>query len=203
MRRTIVFAAGIATAALAAMTAASAQPGLYISGEAGPSFLPDMNFNDATSGKERENYDTGFLAGGALGYDTGYGLRLEVNSLYQQTSLNRFTGTTATGHLSTTSLTANATFDVLPNPLLTPYVGAGLGVENLGGTVDGDRGRAWKPAYQLEAGLRHDITDQVSLFGEYRFAQAEDTHFSAPTDTGHQPFADHALLAGLSFKLNE
>ena len=203
MRRTIVFAAALAAATLAAMTAASAQPGLYISGEAGPSFLPNMNFNDATSGKQLEKYDNGFLAGGALGYDTDTGLRLELNSLYQQSPLNHFNGATATGHLSTTSLMANATFDVLPNPLLTPFVGAGLGVENLGGAINGDHGRAWKPAYQLEAGLRHDITDQVSLFGEYRFAQAEDTHFSAAADTGHQPFADHALLAGLSYKFNE
>jgi opacity protein-like surface antigen len=63
-------------------------------------------------------------------------------------------------------------------------------------------GRDWKPAYQAEAGLRTYVSDNVSLFGEYRFSQSESVTLADATDTAHQHFADHGLLAGLSYKLN-
>ncbi|MEJ0041488.1 MAG: P44/Msp2 family outer membrane protein [Rhizomicrobium sp.] len=90
---------------------------------------------------------------------------------------------------------ANATYDLLPDAQFTPYVGAGLGLQNVGGDVDGLGGRAWKPAYQAEAGLRTDVTDQASLFGEYRFSQSESVTLADATDSAHQHFSDHALLA--------
>ncbi len=97
---------------------------------------------------------------------------------------------------------ANATYDLLPDARFTPYLGAGLGLQNVGGQVDGLTGRAWEPAYQAEAGLRTDVNDKVSMFGEYRFSQSESVTLADATDSAHQHFSDHALLAGLSFKLN-
>ena len=63
-------------------------------------------------------------------------------------------------------------------------------------------GRDWKPAYQAEAGLRTEVSDHVSMFGEYRFSQSGSVTLADATDTAHQHFSDHALLAGLSFRLN-
>jgi opacity protein-like surface antigen len=185
---------------LVAASAWAGTPGYYISGDAGASLLPDLHFNDTTSGTHREDFDTGIAAGGALGYDTGEGLRFELDSQYQNSQLTRLGGQPATGHISSTSLTANATIDILRDAPITPYVGAGLGIQNVGGTVNGDRGRAWKPAYQARAGLRDDLTDQLSMFGEYRFGQSESVKLAAPTDVGHQHFSDHLLMAGLSYK---
>ena len=203
MRPAIVIAAALGIATGVGIGAAFAgTPGYYISGEAGVSLPPDLSLNSPTLGPQHESLGTGFAAGGAAGYDFGTGWRVELNSLYQNADVNRLNGTPVDGHLSSTSLMANATYDLLPDAQFTPYVGAGLGLQNVGGEVDGLRGRAWEPAYQAEAGLRTDVTDNTSLFGEYRFSQSESVTMADATDSAHQHFSDHALLAGLSFKLD-
>jgi OmpA-OmpF porin, OOP family len=203
MRQRIMFAAALGIAiGLGVGAALAGEPGYYVTAEGGVSLPPDLHLNDVALGTQREGYGTGITGGGALGYDTGDGWRVELNSLYQHTDLSRLDGTAATGHLASTSVMANATYDILPNARFTPYVGAGLGVQNVGGQVDGLHGRAWEPAYQAEAGLRTDVTDHASLFGEYRFSQSESVTLADAADSAHQHFADHALLAGVSFKLN-
>lgn len=203
MRQRIVFAAAFGVAFGVGIAAALAgTPGYYVSGEGGVSLPPDLQLNSVTLGKQHDGFGTGYAAGGALGYDYGNGWRLEMDSLYQHTDVSRLDGAPATGHLSSTSVMANATYDLLPNAQFTPYVGAGLGVVNVGGQVNGLSGRDWKPSYQAEAGLRTDVTDNASLFGEYRFSQSQSVTLADATDSAHQHFSDHALLAGLSFKLN-
>ncbi|HXC57307.1 MAG TPA: outer membrane beta-barrel protein [Rhizomicrobium sp.] len=203
MRQRIVFAAAFGVAmGIGIATALAGTPGYYVSGEGGVSLPPDLHLNDVALGTQHESFGTGFAAGGALGYDYGDGWRLELNSLYQHTDLSRLDGAAATGHLSSTTVMANATYDLLSNQQFTPYVGAGLGMANVGGQVGGLSGRDWKPAYQAEAGLRTDVNDNTSLFGEYRFSQSESVLMADAGDSAHQHFTDHALLAGLSFKLN-
>jgi opacity protein-like surface antigen len=203
MRRRIVANTLLAIALSVGASAAYAQaPTFYISGEGGVSLLPDLTFKDTLAGKLSDSFDTGFAAGGAFGYDTGDGIRVELDSLYQHSDVGRLGGVLTNGHLSSTSLMINTTYDFLPNAKFTPYVGAGLGFQNVGGTIGTLSGRDWRPAYQAEAGLRTYVSDNVSLFGEYRFSQSESVTLSTPTDSAHQHFSDHALLAGLSFDLN-
>jgi opacity protein-like surface antigen len=97
---------------------------------------------------------------------------------------------------------ANATYDVIQGTQFTPYLGAGIGFQNIGGNVNGLTGRQWRPAYQLEAGLRTMLSDRIGLFGEYRFSQSEAARLHGTGDIASQHFADHALLAGLSYNLN-
>jgi opacity protein-like surface antigen len=201
-RRIMTFVAVGAAIGVAFGSAPAGTPGYYISGEGGVSLLPDLTIKDTVVGKQSDSFATGFLAGGALGYDTGDGIRIELNSLYQHADIDRLNGVLTNGHLSSTSLIANATYDLLPDAVFTPYVGAGLGFQNVGGAVGTLRGRDWKPAYQAEAGLRTDVSANVSMFGEYRFSQSESVTLADATDTTHQHFSDHGLLAGLSFKLN-
>ncbi len=203
LKQGIVFAAAFGIAIGCGVAAALAgTPGYYVSGEGGVSLLPDLHVNSPTLGPQRDSFGTGFAVGGAAGYDYGNGWRLELDSLYQHSDVSRLNGALAAGHLSSTSVMANATYDLLPDAQFTPYVGAGIGVQNVGGTVNGLSGRDWRPAYQAEAGLRTDIAENTSLFSEYRFSQAQSVLLSDGTDVAHQHFSDHALLAGLSFKLN-
>ncbi|MEI9993439.1 MAG: outer membrane beta-barrel protein [Rhizomicrobium sp.] len=203
MRQKIVFAAAFGVAfGLGIAAALAAEPGYYVSVEGGLSLPPDLHVDSPTLGPARDSFGTGFVAGGAAGYDTGEGWRVELSSLYQHTDVSRVNGAPATGHLSSTGLMANATYDLVPDARFTPYVGAGLGFQNVGGEVNGLSGRDWKPAYQAEAGLRTDIAPNTSLFGEYRFSQSESVTLSDASDSAHQHFSDHALLAGLSFKLD-
>ena len=204
MKKTILFAAACGVAVgLGTGAALAGDPSYYVSGEGGVSLPPDLHLTDGTTGTvQRESFGTGFAAGGAVGYDTGTGWRVELNALYQHTAVDRLNGTATAGHLSSTGVMANATYDLLPNAQFTPYVGAGVGFENVGGQVGGLSGRAWEPAYQAEAGLRTDVSDRASLFGEYRFSQSESVTLSDGTDSAHQHVSDHALLAGVSFKVN-
>ena len=203
MRRRLVATAilGIALGSTC-NSALAGEPGYYISAEGGVSLLPDLTVKDTLAGKLSDSFGTGYAAGGAFGYDMGNGVRVELNSFYQHSSVGRLGDVPTDGHLSSTSLMANATYDLLPNATVTPYVGAGLGFQNVGGTIGTLSGRDWKPAYQAEAGLRTDVSNRVSLFGEYRFSQSESVTLSSPTDSAQQHFSDHALLAGLSFNLD-
>ena len=203
MKQRIVFAIAFGAAVgLGVGAALAGEPGYYVSGVAGVSLLPDLHLSPPGGGAQETGFGTGVAAGGALGYDTGDGIRIELDSLYQHSDVARLNGAPATGHLSSTSLMANATYDLTHVGVVTPYVGAGVGMQNVGGDVNGLTGRDWKPAYQAEAGLRTDLSDKASLFGEYRFSQAESVTLSDGTDSAHQHFSDHALLAGVSFKVN-
>lgn len=204
MKTRLLLATGV-TALFTATAAFASTPGLYVSGDAGVSLLPDLHFNSAATGTSLTNYDAGYNFGGAVGYDMGNGMRLQLDSQHTGQQLSGVDGSNAFGHLSSTTLMLNGQMDLIPNSRLTPYVGAGLGGVNFGGQVDGYYGRAWKPGYLLEAGLRDDISNQLSLFGGYRFTQAESVKMSDPSlpDTATQHFSDHVIMAGVTYHLGQ
>jgi len=203
MPKYIAIAASVALFLAAGTSAAFASTqGYYFSGLGGASWMPSLGFVDG-AGHSKTTFDTGYVIGGALGYDTGTGWRYELDSVYQMSGLSRFNGAAAPGHLRSTSLMLNTTYDLFPNEPFTPYVGAGVGVQEVGGSVNGMRGDDWKPAYQLEAGLRHDLTQDTSIFAEYRFSQSDAVRLTSAIDTGNQHFSDHMLLAGISIHLGQ
>jgi opacity protein-like surface antigen len=199
MRRILLLAA--CALALPASALASTE-GAYLSANAGVSLLPDLDFKSVASGYHSENFDTGYTAGGSAGYDYGNGWRVQLDSQYTHQNVSNLGGSAAAGHLSSTSLIVGAQKDLIDNAAFTPYVGAGIGLQNGGGDIDGYTGRAWKPAYQAEAGLR-DVTQNVSLYGEYRFSQSESASLDNGSDLAHQHFADHGLMAGLTYHLGQ
>jgi opacity protein-like surface antigen len=179
---------------------------MYVTGDAGVSLLPDLHFNSAASGTTHTSTDMGYNFGGAVGYDMGNGMRLQLDSQHARQQVSGFDGTSnAYGHLSSTTLMLNGQMDLIPNSQFTPYVGAGVGGVNFGGQVDGYQGRSWRPGYLLEAGLRDDVSKQLSVFGGYRFTQAESVKMSDPTipDVATQHFSNHAIMAGLTYHLNQ
>ncbi|HTQ15019.1 MAG TPA: outer membrane beta-barrel protein [Rhizomicrobium sp.] len=190
--------AGCATALLALCSVpALADDGLYVSADGGGSFfLPNLHLKNAP-GTARENFGAGYAMGGALGYDNGDGVRIEVDSNYTLNGLDRIDSVAAPGHIDSKSLMLNSQFDLAPHAVVTPYMGAGAGYENVGIDVPGLSGHDWKPAYQAEAGLRGNLSQDVSVFTEYRLTQ------SAPeeVDHEHQHFVNHGLLAGLTYRL--
>jgi len=190
----------VSAAALGAATCASAD-GYYVSGNGGGSELPNLTFKSTATGNHKEHFTTGYTYGGSVGYDYGNGWRVQLDSQYTHQNLKRLDGTPTSGHVSSTSLMLNAQKDLISGSTVTPYVGAGLGLQNIGGVIDTYQGRAWKPAYQAEAGLRGDLSQQVSLFGEYRFSQSESAAMNNGVDLAHQHFSDHGLMAGLTYHL--
>jgi len=198
-----MLAAWVAAVAVAAGSASASTEGAYISGNGGVSLLPNLDLKSNTLGNQKEHFNTGGSFGGAAGYDYGNGWRVELDSQYTNQRVTRLNGAAATGHISSTSLMLNTQKDLTSGTAITPYVGVGVGMQDVGGTVNAYTGRAWKPAYQAEAGVRSDLSQNVSLFGEYRFSQSESQHMTNGVDDAHQHFSDHGLLAGLTYHMGQ
>ena len=204
LNRQILLAAGAAAALAFAGGSAFADDasngGYYISAEGGVSILPNLDLK-TSAGTAHEHFDAGYAYGGAVGYDNGDGMRLELDTTHQMSDLTRVGGvsTGGNGHLQSTSVMVNGQVDLTHHTSVTPYVGVGLGYQNIGANTAGLQDSDWKPAYQAEAGLRTDISPKMSVFGEYRFSQSE----AADLDAAHQHFADHGLLAGLTYHLGQ
>ena len=185
---------------LIACSATAADAGFYVSGEGGGSILTELRLNGTTT-THNEGFSGGYVVGGAFGYDSGYGVRIELNSLYQRNDLSKLDKTPTQGHISSTGVMFNATYDVFADERFSPYFGVGFGMENMGGQVGTMHGRDWVPAYQGEIGLRQTLSRHFALFGEYRYLQSAVVPMSDGTTTAHQHFEDNILLAGLRISL--
>jgi opacity protein-like surface antigen len=201
MKRVLMLAACVA--ALAATPAFASTEGAYLSGNGGVSFTPDLTLKSNTLGNLTEHTDTGYTFGGTAGYDYGNGWRVQLDSQYTRQKVSSLSGAATNGHVSSTSLILGAQKDLTEGTTVTPYVGAGIGLQNVGGQVNGYEGRAWKPAYQAEAGLRGDLSQNVSLYTEYRFSQSASASMDNGADLAHQHFSDHGLLAGLTYHIGQ
>lgn len=202
MIRFSLLAAGSALALAAGISTASAsQAGYYVSGMAGASLLPSLHLSHTPTGTLHEDFGTGYALGGAVGYDDGAGKRIELDTLYSNSDLNSVAGVPTHGHLDSLSLMLNGQVDLMQHTAVVPYIGAGIGLQEVGARIGALHGQNWEPAYQLDAGLRHQISKDVDLFGEYRFSQSEASHLDGGGLSANQHFSDHAILAGLRFHL--
>ncbi len=177
---------------------ASAQ-GVYVSGQGGVSYLPDLQMRSGTA-RATDSFQMGRILGTAIGYDNGNGWRYELDWTHQTSDIDRFNGLPESGHLWSMGVMANVIYDLTQGTTLTPYVGGGVGVEWVGGSVHGFSGRAWRPAYQLRAGMRCDLAQQTALFVEYRFAQSQAVKLTEAPAVANQHFTDHALMVGIAFR---
>ncbi|MDE2183933.1 MAG: outer membrane beta-barrel protein [Alphaproteobacteria bacterium] len=203
MKRTVLLAAAVAMAAAASAADASDQ-GYYFSGIAGASLMPDQTFRLYGAGSTNSSFDAGYAYGGAAGYDSGNGWRVEFDVLHQHSAVDRVDKAPSSGHLQSTSFMLNGTYDVIDLGAVTPYVGAGIGFQDIGASINGFSGTdQWQPAYQAEAGLRHDFNDKLSVFAEYRYSQSDAARLTAGPDMGNQHFSDNAMLTGITYHLGD
>ena len=128
-----------ATALVAVPVLANAQtaptPGVYIGAEGGLSWLLSTTVN--TSGTQNQNVSittqTGWAAGGVIGYDF-IGPRVELEGVYRQNQINSTTnfGPQGAGFYSDNvgqlGFLVNGLYDFMPDSVVTPYIGAGIGV---------------------------------------------------------------------------
>jgi outer membrane protein OmpA-like peptidoglycan-associated protein len=156
-----------AAAALVLPVAAHAQtanPGFYIGAEGGLNWL--LNNQSYTM-------DTGWAAGGKLGYDF-VGPRVELEGVYHSntgTGNVLFPGGVANvrGRIDQVSVMANLLYDFMPASTFTPYVGAGAGIAFVDSTIQGCNMCSTQFAYQGILGVAWNITDafRLSLDGRY------------------------------------
>jgi outer membrane protein OmpA-like peptidoglycan-associated protein len=132
----------IAAAALVALPtvthAQGLQPGgFYIGAEGGANWLLNTSTNATVvvpnggiaNGNVNASTNTGWLAGGMIGYDF-IGPRVEVEGVYRQNTatLSFPLGGSQGATFSTVGVMVNALYDFLPGQTIVPYIGAGVGV---------------------------------------------------------------------------
>jgi len=140
---------------------------------------------------------TGFAVGGKAGYDfIGPRAELEVGYGAIPTNVN-IPGTAIINRVGQLNVMANAYYDFFPAAVLTPYVGAGVGVafvdsnSSLGST---------QFAYQGMLGLAFNINDWMRFQVEGRYYGT--TNPSVNTPIGNVSFQNQNVLAlaGVTFK---
>lgn len=161
MKKALMAAAALVALPVMAQ-AQSPSPGFYIGAEGGLNWLLNT-----TIGGISVSPQTGFAAGGVIGYDF-VGPRVELEGMYRNNQHNAFIapGAAINNQVGQVSVMANLLYDFAPGSTITPYIGAGAGVafvdsnSSLGST---------QFAYQGIVGLGWNIDTnfRINLDGRY------------------------------------
>ena len=151
------------------------------------------------------DYDTGFLAGGAIGYDYANSpFRTEIEYTYRTGDNSSMPAAIGTGgDLASTSLMLNAYYDFDTGTAWTPYIGAGIGAATeIDFDVEGGAGEFSDSgvfAAQIMAGAAYTISDRASLFGELRYFDAGSVDLTGSGGTLSTSYSTFDALLGVSF----
>src|SRR6185436_1772231 len=169
MKKALMAAAALVALPVMAQ-AQSPSPGVYIGAEGGLNWL--LNFNASPNNPALPpvisvNPQTGWMAGGVIGYDF-VGPRVELEGIYRSNQLSQSVapGTAINNKVGQLGIMANLLYDFMPASVITPYIGAGAGLGlvdsngSLGSTVF---------AYQGIVGLAWNVDTnfRVNLDGRY------------------------------------
>jgi len=188
----------------------------------GVGFADDHSFDIAGPATINTELDSGFVVGGAIGYDYGQvwelgNVRAELEVTHRSNdvsshSLGAVSLAGPTGKVRATTIMANAIHEFLPKSSIRPYIGAGIGYaavdfENYGVAAipavmnDDDGGFA----YQFMAGATIDVVEKVELYAEYRFLGVSGIDVVTSAATGGNAtstdYDSHAVIGGLRFSL--
>lgn len=200
-----LFCMAVAAFALTAAIPAHAQDdwrkGLYIKGGAGWNHVEDT---DVGAGLDAE-FDEGYNLTGAVGYDYG-DLRSEIEITYRDNDLDSVTGLAdASGEVNSTAFMLNGYYDIPMGSVVTPYVGAGVGVAHVnaedftaGGASIADEDDTVF-AYQAMAGVEMNVAPQVDLYTEYKYFGTDDVDLGGGSELENR---NHTVMAGVKYSLN-
>ena len=109
----------------------------------------------------------------------------------------------ADGSASTTYLLGNLWFDIDTGSGFTPYIGGGLGAAYVSaqgtlpvGSVDLS---GWGLAYQVGAGVKVDVADNIALDLGYRYKAVVDAELEGGGDDAVVNIGSHVVQVGLTF----
>jgi opacity protein-like surface antigen len=221
---------GVNAARAADLEPVAAPPGWYVSLFGGVSWLDDVKTDYEYDGYEGTYHadvstDTGFIVGGAIGTHVMDDLRVELEVAYSENDADRIDYSApaasdykgdASGQFGILTFMANIWYDVPLSEALTPYIGGGAGVA----IVDADSGYKdnsnYDPifdsseaafAFQLGAGLRWHVAENIALDVGYRFRGIDGPTFAAKETDPNYDTSDYDakwlwnqnVIAGISF----
>lgn len=195
----------------------------YVGGEFGGMIVEDQDVDIGNVDNAlRLNYDYGYDGGLFVGYDLG-AFRIEAEAAYKKADLEGF-GTLlrlpgeglvfpagrdfAGGSTSALSFMINGMLDFGDDDGISGFVGGGIGMARVKANNqrvfantapfldDSDSKLAW----QVFAGVRQAISDNIDVTVKYRFFNVDDVRMVAfnGQESEHR-FRSHSLLGGLTF----
>jgi outer membrane protein OmpA-like peptidoglycan-associated protein len=171
MKKVLLAAAALAVLPVAGQAQTLQYPGFYIGVMGGANWL--LNTNVTLGGVSTSaSPNTGFLAGGMLGYDF-VGPRVELEGSYRENTntlnVNAFgVGSVGFRH-SEVAVMANLYYDFNAGGVIVPYIGAGVGVGFTNATAGAGQSNSTNFAYQGMAGLGWNIDPMFRLNLEGRY----------------------------------
>jgi len=210
MKSTLLAGACATALMLGAATSARADGGIdpllgldwYVSLFGGGSFMDDYR-NTFTGGfNYRQEFDEGFIVGGAVGAEVYPDIRGEVELSYQfndARDLNVSFGAPVrpdSGEVEIVNLLFNLWYDINLDTVIKPYIGGGIGIGFVDIRSRIPAGTAWSDtetafAFQVGGGFKYAINNYIDIDLSYRFRGVLDVEVSPP---GAGPFAGGAWL---------
>lgn len=215
----IILGSSVANAADLEMPASSPMS-TYVSIFGGATFWND--FDNVWTGFNEDytvSFDTGFIAGGAIGVKDILmpGLRHEFEVSYMEATADGlettlpFVGQNPGGTTSSVNLLLNTWFDVDTGAAFTPYVGGGVGIGLVDSRVivSNGGGLQWDGddtgfAFQAGGGVKWALSESVALDLSYRFRGVLDVNFAGGPSFASAPFTNgdflvHTVQGGVVF----
>ncbi|MBS0525331.1 MAG: OmpA family protein [Proteobacteria bacterium] len=186
-------------------------PGFYVGAIGGVNWMLSNSFNATfssptgfVSGTGNANWNTGWAAGGMVGYDF-IGPRVELEGMYRDNT-GTITNTGFAGSLGTdmnqVSVMANVLYDFNAGGVIVPYIGAGAGVAFINGSINGGGSAASTQfAYQAMIGVGYNIDPMFRINLEGRYYGTTTPNFNNTTFVGGTPVTVNANPTNNNFSL--
>ncbi len=203
--------------------------GFYIGAQGGINLMNTENYSGSTGTHNiKFDYDSGWAAGIVLGYDFGK-FSTELEFTRRKSSLDTLTVVTdggigaalgqpplagaltpTTGNVSTNSYMWNVYYRFSPEKKTTPFLGVGMGISSIKLTNIGGGGLPAMVVSQKDesftaqgiAGIRHKVSDAVSLVLSYRYTYMDKVQFNlASALPVNGQLNNHTIMAGIIIKL--
>jgi len=226
MMRKLAVILALATTALST-PALARNDAWYVGVEGGAMLVENINYDvGTTTNGARVNHDAGWDVDGTIGYDFG-AFRAEAEVGYRQADISSYTSTLNTpvirangttvplppgtynyagGRTSALSFMVNGLLDFGDDDGLQGFVGGGVGVARVQGKYglntfqdlidDSDTVFAW----QVLAGVRAPLTDNIDVSLKYRFFNADNVRLVDVSGRNFDGrFRSHSIMGGLTF----
>jgi len=195
MKNLFVASAAALLLGTAAAQAADFTDNAYVSILGGPTFAPGLNVNGTKNGM-----DTGFNVGARAGYYLSDwnlpNLSVEADWMLNQSDYSN----TANARLQSNSYMANLIYHLPTESAFEFYGGAGLGAvdTNIDNGI-GNHGGSTVLGWQLIGGAEYRVSDQASLFAEYRYQNAHNVNAGGLTQISN---TSNNLSFGVKWRLD-